>query len=119
MVSNQAGKNRLREEDAKELMKKGKRKEVMQIESNLNDCMLCGCSARKDERQRIESDIHQFHENVGEVKVTDETKDVIELAKQYCEDTQYFLDRKDYVTAFGCINYAHGLIDAYRKKWRE
>ena len=71
------------------------------------------------EKERIESDIHQFHENVGEVKVTDETKDVIELAKQYCEDTQYFLDRKDYVTAFGCINYAHGLIDAYRKKWRD
>ena len=71
------------------------------------------------EKERIESDIRQFHENVGEVKVTDETKDVIELAKQYCEDTQYFLDRKDYVTAFGCINYAHGLIDAYRKKWRE
>ena len=45
--------------------------------------------------------------------------DVVEMAKQYCEDTKYFLEKKDYVTAFGCINYAHGLIDAYRKKWRE
>lgn len=71
------------------------------------------------EQERIESDIRQFHENVGEVKVTDETKDVIGLARQYCDDTQYFLGKKDYVTAFGCINYAHGLIDAYRKKWRE
>ena len=74
---------------------------------------------KKDEKSRIESDIVQFHENVLEVKITDETRDVVELAKQYCEDTQYFLDRGDFVTAFGCINYAHGLIDAYRKKWRD
>ena len=72
-----------------------------------------------DDKARIESDIRQFHENVGEVKITDETEDVVEMAKQYCEDTKYFLEKKDYVTAFGCINYAHGLIDAYRKKWRE
>jgi hypothetical protein len=75
--------------------------------------------AKLSEKERIESDIRQFRENVGEVKITPETEDVVELAKQYCEDTQYFLDRKDYVTAFGCINYAHGLIDAYRKKWKE
>ena len=73
----------------------------------------------KSEAERIESDIIQFHENVLEVKITDETRDVVELARQYCEDTQYFLGKKDYVTAFGCINYAHGLIDAIRKKWRE
>ena len=71
------------------------------------------------EQERIDSDIRQFHENAGEVKLTDETRDVVEIAKQYCEDTRYFLGKKDYVTAFGCINYAHGLIDAYRKKWRE
>ena len=76
-------------------------------------------TAKLSEKERIESDIRQFRENVGEVKITPETEDVVELAKQYCEDTQYFLDRKDYVTAFGCINYAHGLIDAYRKKWKE
>jgi len=69
--------------------------------------------------ERIQSDIKQFHENVGEVKVTPDTEDVIELARRYCKDTEYFLAKKDYVTAFGCINYAHGLIDAYRKKWRE
>ena len=75
--------------------------------------------ASGDDKARIESDIRQFHENVGEVKENDETRDVIEMAKQYCEDTKYFLEKRDYVTAFGCINYAHGLIDAYRKKWRD
>jgi len=72
-----------------------------------------------NDKARIESDIRQFYENAGEVKITDETEDVVEMAKQYCEDTKYFLEKKDYVTAFGCINYAHGLIDANRKKWRD
>jgi len=73
----------------------------------------------RSEKERIESDILQFNSNVKEVKITDETEDVVEMAMQYCEDTKYFLEKKDYVTAFGCINYAHGLIDAYRKKWRD
>ena len=73
----------------------------------------------KSEQERIESDILQFYQNVKEVKETPETRDVIDLARRYCEDTKYFLGKKDYVTAFGCINYAHGLIDAYRKKWKE
>ena len=76
-------------------------------------------SSSRSEQERIESDIRQFHENVLEVKETDDTRDVLDLARRYCEDTKYFLGKKDYVTAFGCINYAHGLIDAYRKKWKE
>jgi len=75
--------------------------------------------AGKSDKERIESDIAQFYVNVKEVKETPETADVLDLAKRYCEDTKYFLEKKDYVTAFGCINYAHGLIDAYRKKWKE
>ena len=69
----------------------------------------------KSEKERIESDITQFHDNVTEVKVTPENAEVVDLARRYCEDTKYFLEKKDYVTAFGCINYAHGLIDAFRK----
>ncbi len=74
---------------------------------------------KASDRERIESDIGQFYENVLEVRETAETKDVLDLARRYCEDAKYFLQKKDYVTAFGCINYAHGLIDAYRKKWKE
>jgi hypothetical protein len=73
----------------------------------------------KSEQERILSDIRQFYENAAEVKETEETRDVLDLARRYCEDTKYFLGKKDYVTAFGCINYAHGLIDAHRKKWRK
>ena len=72
-------------------------------------------AAKKSEKERIQSDIQQFYVNVKKVKTTPENQAVIELAGKYCEDTRYFLQKKDYVTAFGCINYAHGLIDAYLK----
>ena len=71
---------------------------------------------KQADRQRILSDIGQFYENVEEVKETAENAYVLQLARQYCEDTKYFLGKNDYVTAFGSINYAHGLIDAFRKK---
>jgi len=67
------------------------------------------------QRARCISDIDQFYVNVKEVKRTEENGHILDLASQYCEDTKYFLEKKDYVTAFGAINYAHGLIDAFRK----
>ncbi|VVB56770.1 Uncharacterised protein [uncultured archaeon] len=67
------------------------------------------------QRARCLSDIEQFYSNVKEVKRTAENAHILDLATQYCEDTKWFLEKKDYVTAFGAINYAHGLIDAYRK----
>ena len=76
-------------------------------------------TGKKSDKERIESDISQFYDNVKGVKVTPENTEVIELAKKYCQDTEYFLEKKDYVTAFGCINYAHGLIDAFRKAKKE
>ncbi|MEM4554538.1 MAG: DUF357 domain-containing protein [Candidatus Anstonellaceae archaeon] len=69
--------------------------------------------------ERIESDIAQFYENLKQVKRTRHNKDVIELAEKYCQDAKYFLEKKDFLTAFGCINYAHGLLDAYRKPWKK
>lgn len=69
----------------------------------------------KNDRARVESDIVQFYENAKEVKRTAANARILELAAQYCEDTKYFLGKGDLVTAFGCINYAHGLIDAFRK----
>lgn len=70
---------------------------------------------KRDEKARIESDIAQFYENAKGVKRTAANAYILELAGQYCEDTKHFLGKGDYVTAFGCINYAHGLIDAFRK----
>ena len=63
---------------------------------------------------RCLSDIEQFHRNVKEVEKTPQNAHILDLASRYCEDTKYFLEKKDYVTAFGAINYAHGLLDALR-----
>lgn len=64
-----------------------------------------------DEERRIREDIEQFYRNVGKVR----NAEIAELATRYCKDAEFYLKRRDYVTAFGCINYAHGLIDAARR----
>jgi len=69
-----------------------------------------------DERERIESDVRQFHENIKQLAKTRNKKyrKILELARQYIADAEYYLKRRDYVTSFGCANYAHGLLDALR-----
>ena len=71
------------------------------------------------ETERIKKDIALFEESVAELdslsRVSNE-EEVIELAKGYYEDTKYYLEKGDYFTAFGCINYAHGLLDGIKRK---
>ena len=69
-----------------------------------------------NEKTRIEKDIVMFEENIKKGQITNETnKKIFELANQYYKDAKYYLEKKDYFTAFGCINYAHGLLDAIIK----
>jgi len=71
-----------------------------------------------DERTRIEKDIVMFKKNLQKINGTEmneKQKNIIELASQYNQDSKYYLEKKDYFTAFGCINYAHGLLDAILK----
>ena len=56
-----------------------------------------------------------FEENIKKTKTQKNQKKIIELASQYFEDSKYYLEQKDFFTAFGCINYAHGLLDAILK----
>lgn len=70
------------------------------------------------EKTRIEKDIIMFEENIAQInkkKITNPQVKTVELSKQYFEDSKYYLDKKDYFTSFGCINYAHGLLDAIIK----
>ena len=69
---------------------------------------------------RIKKDIDMFETNLTQLlkknfKLTEPQKKTIGLAKQYYNDSKYYLEKKDYFTAFGCINYAHGLLDAIIK----
>jgi hypothetical protein len=71
-----------------------------------------------DEKTRVQKDIVMFEENIKQLnhtKVSEKQKKIIELATQYYQDTRYYSEKKDYFTAFGCINYAHGLLDAILK----
>jgi hypothetical protein len=71
-----------------------------------------------DEKTRINKDIVMFDENLKQLQMTTDViknDKVVELATQYYSDAKYYLEKKDYFTAFGCINYAHGLLDAILK----
>lgn len=71
-----------------------------------------------DEKTRIEKDIVMFEENLDKLKdKKPEHLDskIVELASQYYEDSKYYVNKEDYFTAFGCINYGHGLLDAILK----
>ena len=73
---------------------------------------------RMDEKTRIEKDIVMFEENIETLKTTHariEGTKIVELACQYYEDAKYYLGKHDFFTAFGCINYGHGLLDAVLK----
>lgn len=59
----------------------------------------------------FEENIKRIHQNT----ITVTQKKILELATQYYQDTKYYAQKKDYFTAFGCINYAHGLLDALLK----
>ena len=70
-----------------------------------------------DEPERITKDLTLFEQSLVEldsVALTVEEKAVVAHAKRYYADTQYYLKMGDYFTAFGCVNYAHGLVDCLR-----
>jgi hypothetical protein len=70
-----------------------------------------------NDAERVRKDIALFEENVLQLDalaLTVAEEAVVAQAKRYYEDTKYYLEKGDYVTAFGCINYAHGLIDGIR-----
>ncbi len=66
---------------------------------------------------RINKDIELFTKNIkeiGSIDLSDNENEVVERAKSYFEDTKYYLKKGDLITSFGCITYAHGLLDAIR-----
>jgi hypothetical protein len=68
-----------------------------------------------NEKTRIEKDIVMFEKNLKKLRnkeISLEYYKILKLANQYYEDSKYYLGKKDNFTAFGCINYSHGLLDA-------
>lgn len=74
-------------------------------------------SSDEDTVGRINKDIELFTKNIKEIEsieMSGNENEVIERARSYFEDTRYYLEKKDLITSFGCITYAHGLLDAIR-----
>lgn len=70
-----------------------------------------------DALDRIEKDLELFAKNIKEIesiKLHVEEEKIVKMARNYTTDTGYYLEKEDYLTAFGCITYAHGLLDAVR-----
>lgn len=70
-----------------------------------------------DALDRIEKDLELFAKNIKEIesiKLHVEEEKIVKMARNYTADTGYYLEKGDYLTAFGCITYAHGLLDAVR-----
>jgi hypothetical protein len=59
-----------------------------------------------------------FEDNIiktEDMDLTEPQLKTLELSGQYYDDAKYYLEQGDLFTAFGCINYAHGLLDAIIK----
>jgi uncharacterized protein len=64
---------------------------------------------------RIRKDIDMFQESVGKMKSVElegKEKAVYDLAVDYRNDSESWLEKGDFYTAFASISYAHGLLDA-------
>ena len=68
--------------------------------------------------ERILIDIKKLNESFNEISkiesITEEEETIIQRAKSYKEDCEYYLQKEDEMSSFGCITYAHGLLDAIK-----
>ena len=70
-----------------------------------------------ESEEKIAIDIAKLERNlkqVEDIKFKGKEKEVFDRAIDYWNDSKYYLEKKDTRTAFGCIEYSHGLLDALR-----
>jgi hypothetical protein len=68
-------------------------------------------------KEKIAIDIKKLENNLIEVEniaFSEKEKEVYNRALDYMNDSKYYLEKEDFRTAFGCIEYSHGLLDALR-----
>lgn len=67
---------------------------------------------------RVKKYLHMVETAISNMSVkgspTKEVIEVIDLAKLYLKDSQYYFGKKDCGTALACVSYAEGLLDALR-----
>lgn len=68
-------------------------------------------------KDKIAVDIAKLERNlnqVSDISFEGKEKEVYDRAVDYWNDSKYYLEKEDTRTAFGCIEYSHGLLDALR-----
>ncbi|MGC8652141.1 MAG: DUF357 domain-containing protein [Candidatus Micrarchaeia archaeon] len=69
-------------------------------------------------RERILKDIRLFYESYDRSAIEHackSVKHVMDLSEMYAKDAESYLKKGDLYTAFSCISYAHGLLDALKE----
>ncbi|MCC7553320.1 MAG: DUF357 domain-containing protein [Methanobacteriaceae archaeon] len=67
--------------------------------------------------EKIAIDIEKLERNLKElenVKFNEKEIEIYKRALDYMNDSKYYLEKNELRTAFGCIEYSHGLLDALR-----
>lgn len=58
--------------------------------------------------EKARETIYDINKNIKNNK---NASQVIDMAERYFKDAKYYYKKGDFVTAFACVNYAHGWID--------
>ncbi|NYZ77225.1 DUF357 domain-containing protein [Candidatus Micrarchaeota archaeon] len=67
-----------------------------------------------DEKERTLKDIKKLEAVIEEFEdygLPEEYAEPYEWAKNYLSDAKHYFKKEDYFSAFGCANYAYGIID--------
>ena len=68
-----------------------------------------------DERERAQKDIGKLEnavKRIEELGLAGRYANPYNWARNYRSDAKHYFDKGDYFSAFGCANYAYGIIDA-------
>jgi len=70
------------------------------------------CKARLDKyRQISEKALEIAKKSISKGK-EEQAKEIIQMVEAYLSDSKHFEKQGHYVNAYGCLNYAHGWLDA-------
>ncbi|RLE80160.1 MAG: DUF357 domain-containing protein [Thermoprotei archaeon] len=68
----------------------------------------------EENSKRLEKYVKSLRHVLNTIKYEKEVKEIIELAKCYLRDSEYYFEKGDYFTSLACIAYAEGLLDSLR-----
>lgn len=72
-----------------------------------------------DEKKRVEKDLKKLAEIIEYFRLENLSNKYaiqVKCAKAYKEDAEYYYQKADYFSAFGCANYAYGILEGIISK---